>query len=471
MPGLFIGILLMASLLLVHFSTRTQPMPKNSPLNVDEGLPLPEAGQASTVFSLTALFGAYFAIYSVLGLPALSGLAVGTVLGLFLIRFWVNKHNSKTFEDFLISVISGTKSNANIFVFFVAGIQFAYATSELVILREIARVLFKVRPDYANILVIAVAIIGYFYVLFGAYVAVYRTDVLQFFLVLAMGLGISILSVQGAMTQELTSKLVPRTGYWEAPFLHLKMLQYGYHFVLGAGMGLALLTASPDTWKRVFVITKTRPPTVSRFVIFVAVGIMPFLVILPFALAMTPIPNGPVDMSKMFSGLLANDKLLIAAALGLLGSFLSAFDSAILGATHIILMLQRKNSSERSEISRFHWIMAAGLITIFLLFLGLSSFNNPYILANLLLGPYAIIAGVQVATGALVSVLPERSLLWIFIVGFTSWSIYFIWKLGLPETPNTYQVNTVPGGICLFFLIFLVCYVLGVRSRPNVRAA
>jgi hypothetical protein len=470
MPGLVIGILLMASLLLVHFSTRTQPMPKITPLNVDAGLPLPEAGQASTVFSLTALFGAYFAIYSVLGLPALSGLAVGTVLGLFLIRYWINKHNSKTFEEFLISVISGPKSNINIFVFFVAGVQLAYATSELVILREIARVLLGIRPEYANILAIAVAIIGYFYVLFGAYLAVYRTDVLQFFLVLAMALGISALSVRGAMAQELMTKLFPRVGYWEAPFLHPEVLKYIYHFILGTGMGLALLAASPDTWKRVFVITRTRPPTVLRFALFVAVGIMPFLVILPFALAMAPIPNGPVDIGRMFSGLLANEKLLIAASLGLLGSFLSAFDSAILAATHTILMLQRKSSSSASELSRFHWILAVGLITIFLLFLGLSSFSNPYILANVLLGPYAVIAGVQVATGALVSALPERSLLWVFVIGLTSWSIYFIWKVGVPEVPNTYQINTVPGGICLFLITFLTCYILGVRSRHNVRS-
>src|SRR5258707_3423894 len=110
------------------------------------------------ILFLAAVFDAYFAIYYVLGLAALSGLAVGTVLGLLMIRYWINKHNSKTFEDFLVSVISGAKSNTNIFVFFVAGVQFAYATSELVILREIARVLFGIRPDFANIFAIAVGI-------------------------------------------------------------------------------------------------------------------------------------------------------------------------------------------------------------------------------------------------------------------------------------------------------------------------
>src|SRR3954469_15018638 len=60
--------------------------------------PLPEVGQASTVFSLTALFGAYFGIYIFLGLPALAGVACGTVLGLFVIRNWIQKHHFESFE-------------------------------------------------------------------------------------------------------------------------------------------------------------------------------------------------------------------------------------------------------------------------------------------------------------------------------------------------------------------------------------
>ena len=103
MPGLVVAVLLISSLLLVHLSLRARPMPKERPLDVDEGLPLPELCQSSTVFSLTALFGAYFGIALALGLPALIGLAFGTVLGLFLIQYWIDKKQPERFETFLFS--------------------------------------------------------------------------------------------------------------------------------------------------------------------------------------------------------------------------------------------------------------------------------------------------------------------------------------------------------------------------------
>ena len=53
MAGLVVAALLGLSLFIVHFSLRARPMPKDYPLNVDEGLPLPELAQSSTVFSLT----------------------------------------------------------------------------------------------------------------------------------------------------------------------------------------------------------------------------------------------------------------------------------------------------------------------------------------------------------------------------------------------------------------------------------
>src|SRR5882672_3279419 len=128
MSGLVIGVMLIASLLLVHFQMRAQPMPKRRPLNIDTGLPLPEAGQASTVFSLTALFGAYFGIYLVLGLPALAGLAFGTALGLVLTRYWIIKQRAPTFEVFLLRVLRGNVGNATVFGITLAGVQCAYAT-------------------------------------------------------------------------------------------------------------------------------------------------------------------------------------------------------------------------------------------------------------------------------------------------------------------------------------------------------
>jgi len=441
-------------------------MPSDYPLNVDVGLPLPEAGQASTVFSLTALFGAYFGIFLVLGIPALLGLACGTVIGLFLLRSWILRHQSRTFEEFLSTLLNGDRGNAGVFALSVSIAQCAYAASELLILREIARISLGVRSDRATLLAISVGIIGYFYVLFGGYMAVFRTDVLQFALVAGMAIACVIHLMQGGTSVDWSKGFWPRHGYWEPPLLAslIGRGKYVYHFVIGTVMGLGFLAAAPDAWKRVFIVTKFRRRSLVRFVTFIAVGIAPFAVLLPLAVSAPRIPDGPIDAGQMFAGLLTRNILFIAAALGLIASFLSAFDSAVLASVHVGLILRRKQHHVEIEVPRFHWLMATALLTIFLLFSGLISFSNPYLLGNMLLGPYAILAGIQVGTRATPSRLPEASLLWIIVVAFLGWFIYFWSIVRFPEVPTTFEVNTVPGGVAIFLLVGACCYALG-RGR------
>src|SRR5688572_28796937 len=115
MAGLPLGLLLIFSLFAVFNTLRRRPMPPEHPLNVDDNLLLPELAQTSTVFSLTALFGAYLGVAVALGLPGLSGLATGTVVGLFIIRLWIKRvpksdpsQRLARFEDFLTEVFKGT---------------------------------------------------------------------------------------------------------------------------------------------------------------------------------------------------------------------------------------------------------------------------------------------------------------------------------------------------------------------------
>jgi len=448
---------------------RARPMPALRPLNVDKYLPLPEAGQASTVFSLTALFGAYFGIYLVLGIPALAGIAFGTVCSLFTIRSWIQNHGVQTFEDFLLSTLSGSRGNASSFALTVSAVQCAYAASELLILREIARVSLGIRSDHATLLAVAVGIIGYFYVLFGGYMAVYRTDVLQFVLVAVMAVALSIYSVELGSPVAWTRGLWPRPGYWVPPVLGTLggYWRYAYHFAIGVVMGFGLLAAAPDAWKRVFVVTTLRKKTFVRFATFVGVGIMPFLVLLPLAATMPAVPDGPVNAGQLFSNLLGNNFLFVAASLGLIASFLSSFDSALLASVHVGLMLQREQKPVEVETPRFHWLMVTAMFAIFLLFGGLASLSNPYLLANLLLGLYAIIAGIQTGTGAMPARLPENSVLWIVVVAFVGWFLYFVSVLSLPKVPTTYEVNTVPGGVLIFLTIVFVCKLLAKGGHRN----
>lgn len=468
MPGLLVAILLVSSLLLVHFSIRARPMPKTRPLDVDEGLPLPEAGQASTVFSLSGLFGAYFGIASVLGLPALAGLAFGTVVALFAIRYWIVSRRPQRFEGFLFGLLEGNERNAVVYALLLSLVQCAYAGSELLILREVAKTALGLKSEQATLVAIAVAIIGYFYILLGGYMALFRTDVLQFFMVGIMALVSGAFILIRHPPIAWSARLLPRQGYWELPLIGSGRGVYVYHFVIAAVMGFGCLAASPDTWKRVFQVSKRNSRSSVRFLTFATVGLAPYLVLFPFVLAIGPIPDGPLRQGLVFLPSLSSNLVFVPAALGLVASFLSSFDSALLASVHVGLMLQRKKAQVERELPRFHWLMVAALFTVFFLFKALYHFGNVYLLANFLMGAYALIGGIHLGTKGAVAKLPEHSLLWIVVIGFASWLIYFV-QAGLPEVPTTYQLNTVPSGVLLFVFTAVTCQLLILGGRKNDR--
>lgn len=230
-------------------------------------------------------------------------------------------------------------------------------------------------------------------------------------------------------------------------------------------MGIGLLAAAPDAWKRVFIVTRFRKGTLPRFLAFIAVGIAPFVVLLPLAASASRIPDGIIDIGKMFSGLITHNLLFTSVALGLITSFLSAFDSAVLAAVHMGIMNLRRQRHTEIETIRFHWLMAATLLIIFLLFSGLTSYHNPYLLGNILLGPYAIIAAIQVGTRAMPSRLPRNTLLWIVLSAFAIWCVWFGSIVKRPEVPTTDEVNTVPVGVYIFLVVTTLCYILSIWRR------
>ncbi|TAK37270.1 MAG: hypothetical protein EPO30_10930 [Lysobacteraceae bacterium] len=392
------------------------------------------------------------------------------MVALFVIRGWVQKHDAHTFEEFLLLVLKGDSMNMAVFAVIVSAVQCAYAASELLILREIGRALLDIRSDYATLLAVSVGIVGYFYVLFGGYLAVYRTDVLQFTLVAAMALAFTAYSVVVGFPVELGNNWWPRAGYWEIPFVGAEAgaLKYAYQFVIGSVMGFGLLAAAPDAWKRVFVVTTLREKSLRRFVTFVAVGVAPFLVLVLVALTVPHVRDGPVNANLLFSGFPTQAFLFVAGSLGLVACFLSSYNSALLASVHVGLLFQRKQRRVESELPRFHVLMASSLLTAFFLFAASLSFANPYLLANLLLGPYALIAGIQAGTRAAPAHLPANSLLWIAVGGVIGWLVYLESGLGIPTAPTTYQVNTVPGGVMLFLIVTVVCKVLTIGSTQHV---
>jgi hypothetical protein len=464
LQAIVIVIVLSVSLLVVHYSVRSRPISARRPLDVDKGLPLPEVGQASTVFSLTALFGAYLGIYLMLGVPALAGLAFGTVLGLFVIRHWISKHNPPSFEAFLVSMLGRKNGNGDSFATLVSIAQCAYAASELLILKEASQQALGMRADQAMLFAVATGIIGYFYVLFGGYLAVYRTDILQFVLLASLALALGAYLLASGSLAPWNRGIWPRPGYWSLPIAPTDGIgKYIFHFVIGAIMGFGLFGAAPDAWKRVFVVSRLRINTTARFAAFAAVGVAPFLVLVPFAHALRPVPDGPISLQNAFPASPARDPLFIAASLGLIACFLSSFNSALLASVHVRLIQLRTARPVERELSRFHWLMVVMLILIFSLFAILSTFGNPYMLGNLLLGVYAVIAGIQAGTIAHPARLPRNCVLWVSASGILTWFLYLAAVGGLPSIPSTYEVNTVPFGAALFVITALTCWSLSRR--------
>lgn len=446
----------------MHFSIQARPISARRPLDVDDGLPLPEIGQASTVFSLTALFGAYLGIYLMLGLPALFGLAAGTASGLFVIRHWIHKHRAETFEAFVVKMLGGRGRSGGDFAAAVSLAQCAYAASELLILRETSRFALGMRADYALLFAVSTGVIGYFYVLFGGYLAIYRTDIVQFLLAASMAVIFGLYLLWTGAATSFSVGVWPRPGYWPLPPIGSasEVPKYLYHFAMGAIMGFGLFGAAPDAWKRVFVVTRLRRKTLARFAIFAGIGIAPFLVLVPFGLVLRHVPDGTISLQHAFPGAPAHDLLFVGAAIGLVACFLSSFNSALLASVHISLIRRRMRHHTELELPRFHWLMVIMLSIIFCVFIVWCAFDNPYLLGNMLLGPYAIIAGIQVGAGAAPGRLPENSVLWILGVGFVAWFLCFVSVVGLPTVPTTYEVNTVPFGVGVFLAVAIICRVL-----------
>lgn len=487
MPGLVVAVILGASLLLVHFTLRSQPMPPKRPLNVDDNLPLPWLAQTSAVFSLTALFGGYFGVAVALGLPALMGLACGTVLGLFILRRWINSKlgdtpEERSFEYFLSRILKGDKANRAAYGFFISGFQCLYAASELLILRELARVALGLNSEQATLLAVGLAIMGYFYVLHGGYMAVFRTDVVQLLLVVVMAITASIFLIVSNAQVGWTSRLWPRPGFWELPFLGSGGLLYVYHFIIATITGLGLLLASPDTWKRVFQVNRTKRKPAVQALIFVGVGVLPYLVLFPIAITLSLNVDRSVRRSFTLPPALSDNRIFVAAALGLISSFLSSFNSAMLASVHIGIMLRRSlmkaeetgketnkeasKEADSEEVPFYRLMMVALVVICFLFGAGVMffsypqwiGFTNPWVLGNMLIGAAAAVVGVQIGTAGDISRLPRFTLQWILALGTVGWLVYFLNSPGFSPMPTIECMHTVPPAV-------LVCVLSAISSR------
>jgi hypothetical protein len=365
-----------------------------------------------------------------------------------------------------------------VYVIFIAGVQCVYAASELLIFRELARVALGLKSEQATLLAVALAIVGYFYVLRGGYMALFRTDVVQLLQVGVMAIASSVFLIVSHLQVGWTSRLWPRPGFWELPLLGSGGWLYVYHFSIGTITGLGFLFASPDTWKRVFQVNRTERKPIARALIFVAVGILPYLVLFPVAITLSLNVDSSVKASFTLPPALSNNCVFVAAALGLIASFLSSFDGAMLASVHLGIMLKRSMSEVDSEEIRFYVLMMTVLVTVCLLFgIGImlfsnpqrTGFNNPWVLGNMLIGPGAAITGVQIGTAGNISRLPKFTLQWVVAFGTVGWLIYFLQSPGFSPTPTIDSMNTVPAAVLVCSVSALLSKLLVIGGRRYAR--
>ena len=140
--------------------------------------------------------------------------------------------------------------------------------------------------------------------------------------------------------------------------------------------------------------------------------------------------------------------------LGLVGSFLSAFNSAFIAATHIGILQARRWTTGVDEIVRFRYVAGILFIAAGALALLLFQVPNPYALANLLHGPYAISGAALGLRGGRRTV-SSSFLLAIWAAGVLVWIAYLSSKFAAWYVATTEEANTIPVGVLLFVLILV----------------
>lgn len=460
MISLAVGLMLVLSLLLVNIWIRGQPLSASNPLDVDETLPLPWAGYASTIFSLTALFGSYFAILVILGPVAMAGLAIGSIVGLILIKGAVDKSPSASFHEFLLSRrFSLNADNNSFFLGMLMVMQLGFAISELVIMRDLSVAAFSMAPRHATIFAVAVALVSYLYCLLGGYGALYRTDIVQYAFMLVMCAIIGLVFLVGAMGLSHWAITQPLDQhFWTFGLPVSPVGAAAANFCVGLLTGICFLVSNPDTWKRVFLVTRFSNSSKHPLGSMAVAGALPFVLLLPAAF-LVPYRNlseiGPFDL---FIHVGQNRFVLLAVVLGMTASFMSSFDSSLLSAVH--LQLARREQAPLNQpvdLAAFRYqigicfaAVTAGSLAI------MSGLGNAYFIAACLLSFYAMLGGIVIGTRFLTQPLRTVGFPWLATAVLVGWFAYISSIENSLERPTPYLVKAFPVGMILFVLFIIL---------------
>ena len=274
--------------------------------------------------------------------------------------------------------------------------QIGLATSELLILNDIAMSGFGLNLQYSTIFVISLALIAYIYCLVGGYLAVFRTDIVQFIFIIIMGATISIIVL---FSNNYKVRAVELFGLmpnlWIDPFGGPAFVSIPINLIISFLMGYGFIVASPDSWKRVFVITKYGRRK-SLLPLFVA-GMLPFALILPIAFLIIPSQADRVHPLKVLIETSTNMHpiIMLIVTIGIVSCFLSSFDSALITAVHARSIYATDQQNNVDTLSGYYLTTGIIFLIINIMFISFKNISatNPYFVAVMLMAIYAVVSG------------------------------------------------------------------------------
>lgn len=457
MTGVFLAGLILATLVAARHFPSNRPIDRSrSPLDIDDGIPFPEAGQASSIFSLTALFGTYLGIGLMLGLSALLGLLAGSVVGLVVLQRTIASRGRQRFDFLLQSCFKKGRSHGAALLAFIALTQALLVLSEMLILREISGEWLGISSSNATLFVFCLSLIAYLYCLDGGYLAVFRTDIIQFIFILVFGIILCVFAFRSG-NMEYSSSLGKNATAWLPP--SVSKLSPVFNAATTFVMGFMWVIGSPDTWKRVHVIVHSH--AARSLVPLMIAGAIPFMLITPLVFLAGSIKTEEIAglrfLGEMVSagGSVTSNMLL----LGIVASFMSSFDSFLTGAVHLLVVSRRFFSIEaRDQKAEFYRSTALVFILINAAFAVVprGMFSNPYLLANILLGNFAVAVGVLIGTGFFKRAIKLSTFVTLSTTVLAAWTSYVCSRPGLITTPSIEHLHTIPAGVWGCFLIALI---------------
>ena len=454
---------------------------RSAPLD-DDDLPWAAVGYGSAAVSLNCLFGAYAAALLLVGLACFAGVVAGVVAALFTINWRLAQVSPRTgFQTLLREMrFSDSLLVDHLLWLLLVFCQLGLALSELILLTHMLATGLQLPRHQAIVGALAVACVGYYYCLFGGYRAVFRTDLLQFILILLMGASMLFVAIRLGIADGFDMSALRDLGRHSFLVDH-PLLRTCLEWVAGLALGSMPVLAAPDAWKRVLIVRRRASGTTANGsqappemisarlrawiksllanapIKLTLAASLPLLLIAPLLLIIASAGKArdwTFPLETIFA--LSPDKLDPLIALGMVAAFLSTFDGALISAVHLLL-LQRafKSPLIDQELHRFRVLLGLAFSVVILLLVPLfSNLPNPYALGACLVSPFGLAAGILLGSGFGRRVLRGKAVAYFGTISLAAWTFFCVSLASDPgASENPYRTAPLVIIGCLVFLL------------------